>query len=207
MFDDGAGPPAVQSLLAWPDPEAQPPAPQGDAGAPVRPIDRPPPPRARAACRGCPAGTSSSASAPSRSSRSSPRAASCCSTRACPLDDGTYRTYRFPWSATPKTKPGRRRPAPRRRSRSTRAGMAPRRSPSGRSSRARARARSRRIATVRKTLLRDPRRPEHLGDGVRGARPRFEGPRDRPIGRRAGLLSDSVRCDRGDEAPARLCSI
>ena len=54
-----------------------------------------------------------------RSSRSSRAAAGCSSTPSCPDGDGSYRVLRFPWSATPRTRPAlavrRTAPRPRRR--------------------------------------------------------------------------------------------
>ena len=105
-----------------------------------------------------------------------------------PVDDGSYRTYRFPWTATPSTPP---------------AVAAQRTGPSSVSVFASWNGATK-VAKWRilagpsaarsaggdrpQALLRDPSRPEQHGDGVRRSRPRFEGPRTRPLGRGPGLL-------------------
>ena len=88
-----------------------------------------------------------------------------------PADDGTYRTYRFPWSASPKTKPDHRRPAPGHRGLAVR--ELERGHPGGEV--AVPGGPERRIPLADRegpeAVLRDPCRPEHLRDGVRRPRP------------------------------------
>ena len=181
LFDDQAGPPAVRALLSRAGAAAARQAAtrrRSSRSITARPTPRP---RARAASRRCPTATSSSAGGRSRSSASSRRAGGCCSTPACPTTTAPTGSTASPGSAKPKTPPTAAAVAHRRRrSRCTRAGTGPPRSPAGRCWRETRPVALAPLATAPRTRVRDP-------------------DRRRPPGRarsRSGRSTPTARCSR-----------
>ena len=120
-----------------------------------------------------------------------------------PQDDGTYRDLPLPLERHAQDPAGGRRAAAGHRRLGLRelerrhggrqvAGA-------GRPERRRSLAR---VATARPQRLRDPHRRDQLGHGLRGARPRLEGARDRPLGGRTGVLSRMGKAEEPEPAGA-----
>ena len=120
-----------------------------------------------------------------------------------PVDDGTYRAYRFPWSATPKTLAGGRRAATGSTAVSVFASwngateVASWQVLAGPSAGSLSR-----VATARPSDFETTVDVSSSADVLRGARPRLEGARDRPLGGRTRVLSRMGKAEELEPAGA-----